>query len=230
MKGLPPALAISVESAYNVQSLSGLVWPEMETVAHCHPRRRVDFAGGRLCAHAALALLGADVPRLGALPGRGPGWPQKVVGSIAHCPNLQVACVGSRSALSALGVDVEVDRAVPAGVLQQIAGPTEINHVNVRRSEFSCHPDMVVFCVKEAFYKAWCGPGNGRLDLNEIEVWPEPDGTANVRLRGQPAARFEVRWRAADGFVLATVGAAASHATTLGWVCGRSTLLPRSGQ
>src|SRR2546423_14005028 len=81
---LPPAVA-AVESAGHLPEPGPVLFPVEEAVMHtAGPRRRAEFAAGRLCARAALARLG--VPAAPILPGPAgpPRRPARVAGGTTH--------------------------------------------------------------------------------------------------------------------------------------------------
>ena len=224
---LLPKGCLAVESELRPDDLVDLHWPESKVVEHCHPNRRTDFAGGRRCAHAALGDLRSDVANLGRLPHGGPDWPPGVVGSITHCQGLQVACVGSTDVLGALGVDAELDRPLPHGVLRAVAGRDEVAFLQATRALFPCNPDVLLFSIKESLYKAWCGLGHDHADADAVQVFPTVDGSATLKL-DEPAARsLEVRWAVRAGYVLTAVASPGLLQRHLHWAQGAArTLAP----
>jgi 4'-phosphopantetheinyl transferase EntD len=121
---LPPAVA-AVESAGRLPEPGPVLFPVEEAVMHtAGPRRRAEFAAGRLCARAALARLG--VPAAPILPGPAgqPRWPAGVTGSITHCAGYRACAVARTTNVAAIGIDAEPDAALPAGLIDMVAtGP-----------------------------------------------------------------------------------------------------------
>lgn len=121
---LPPAVA-AVESAGHLPEPGLVLFPVEEAVMHtAGPRRRAEFAAGRLCARAALARLG--VPAAPILPGPAgqPRWPAGVTGSITHCAGYRACAVARTTDVAAIGIDAEPDAALPAGLIDMVAtGP-----------------------------------------------------------------------------------------------------------
>jgi 4'-phosphopantetheinyl transferase EntD len=121
---LPPAVA-AVESAGHLPEPGPVLFPVEEAVMHtAGPRRRAEFAAGRLCARAALARLG--VPAAPILPGPAgqPRWPAGVTGSITHCAGYRACAVARTTNVAAIGIDAEPDAALPAGLIDMVAtGP-----------------------------------------------------------------------------------------------------------
>jgi 4'-phosphopantetheinyl transferase EntD len=121
---LPPAVA-AAESAGDLPDAGTGLFPLEEAVMHtAGPRRRAEFAAGRLCARAALARLG--VPAAPILPGPAgqPRWPAGVTGSITHCAGYRACAVARTTDVAAIGIDAEPDAALPAGLIEMVAtGP-----------------------------------------------------------------------------------------------------------
>jgi enterobactin synthetase component D len=84
---------------------------EAASVAKAVPARVREFALGRTAARRALVALGIPPTAIPVGPGRGPVWPDGVVGSITHAAGWAVAIVGPADR-GGLGVDLERDGAV----------------------------------------------------------------------------------------------------------------------
>ena len=138
-------------------SLGTGLFPEEEAlVARATENRRKEFTAGRECARSALSALG--VPAAPILRGyRGaPQWPDGIVGSIAHCAGYCTAAVARAQDLVTIGLDAEPNAALPGGVLELISQPAERARL---RELAAVSPgigwDRLLFCAKEAVYKAW---------------------------------------------------------------------------
>jgi 4'-phosphopantetheinyl transferase EntD len=191
------------------------LFPEEEALlARAVDRRRNEFTTARHCARKALALLGvAPAP---ILPGwRGaPQWPPAIVGSITHCAAYRAAAVARAASVASLGIDAEPHRPLPDGVLATIARPTEgaeLRHLRLRHPE--THWDRLLFCAKEAAYKAWSPLTERSLDFEEAEITIDPDHhtfTATLLVPGPYLERwaltgFTGRWLVTDGLVVTTI-------------------------
>lgn len=126
--------------------------------------RLAEFATGRHCARLALAALD---PHLAAMPllrdqHGAPEWPTGVVGSITHCAGWTGAVAarsrGSRfgRGVAAIGLDAEPITPLPAGVLEIVASGEEREALaRLGAEQPGIAWDTVLFCAKEATYKAW---------------------------------------------------------------------------
>ncbi len=128
--------------------------PEEEPlIAKSVAKRRNEFITVRYCARQALGELGvAPVPILKGEKGE-PCWPDGVVGSLTHCEGFRGAAVGRHEAVRSVGIDAEPHDVLPKGVLDAISLPDE--RVELQALPAGLHWDRILFCAKEATYKAW---------------------------------------------------------------------------
>jgi 4'-phosphopantetheinyl transferase EntD len=204
---LPPEVAAEETFA----DVAGpVLFPAEEAVlARAVDQRRREFRTGRACARAALARLG--VPPAPILPGvRGaPQWPAGVVGSITHCAGYRAAAVAWAHDVAALGLDAEPNEPLPGGVLPMVASPAERARLAALDdgARDVCW-DRLLFCAKDAVYKAWY-PLTGRwLGFDQADVTIDPAAgafTARLLAGGVPPDSFTGRWLAQGGLILTTV-------------------------
>jgi 4'-phosphopantetheinyl transferase EntD len=196
-------------------SLDTGLFPEEETlVARATHQRREEFTAGRECARSALAAL--DVPAAPILRGyRGaPQWPEGIVGSISHCAGYCAAVVARAQDLLTIGLDAEPNAPLPGGVLELISLPAERARL---RELTDAAPgigwDRLLFCAKEAVYKAWF-PLTGRwLGFSDADITIDPEErTFAARLQvpapvinGVPLTGFTGRWLATENLILAAI-------------------------
>jgi 4'-phosphopantetheinyl transferase EntD len=191
------------------------LFPEEEALlARAVDKRRREFATARACARSALARLGvAPAP---ILPGeRGaPGWPPGIVGSITHCAGYRAAAVAPVRDVLAIGVDAEPAAGLPDGVLKAISLPGERDRLDELASMApGTSWDRLLFCAKEATYKAWFPLARRWLGFEDADITINPsDGTFQARLLvtaplvgGSPLAGFDGRWMARDGLILTAI-------------------------
>ncbi|MCW1959221.1 MAG: 4'-phosphopantetheinyl transferase [Mycobacterium sp.] len=189
--------------------------PEEEPlVARSVTKRRNEFVTVRHCARLAMGRLG--VPQAPILKGEKgePQWPDGLVGSLTHCEGYRGAVVGRRSAVRSVGIDAEPHGVLPAGVLDAISLPVERREIAALPA--GLHWDRILFCAKEATYKAWF-PLTGRwLGFEDAHITFEADspdgGTFVSRILIDPAARsgpplveLAGRWSVADGLALTAI-------------------------
>jgi 4'-phosphopantetheinyl transferase EntD len=197
-------------------SLGTGLFPEEKTlVVRATHQRREEFTTGRECARGALAALG--VPAAPILRGyRGaPQWPEGIVGSITHCTGYCAAAVARTQDLVTIGLDAEPNAPLPGGVLELVSQPAERARL---RQLTDAAPDMgwdrLLFCAKEAVYKAWFPLTGKWLGFSDADITIDAtDGTFSARLMvpmpvvdGVPLGDgFTGRWLARDGLILTAI-------------------------
>lgn len=187
--------------------------PEVAAIAGATEQRRREFATTRWCARRALVRLGLPEAAIPQGPAREPRWPAGVVGSLTHCAGYRAAALARAADFATVGIDAEPHRPCPPGVLRRVALERE-RHMLQRLAATGPHVcwDRLLFCAKEAVYKAWF-PLTGRwLGFADAEVELLPGGTFVARLLveppdvpNHPLAGFTGRWLAADDLLLAAI-------------------------
>lgn len=174
--------------------------------------RRREYTTVRHCARQALGGLGlAPAPLLPGVRGA-PQWPDGVVGSMTHCAGYRAAATAHRSDVRTLGIDAEPHAPLPRGVLEFIALPEESSRVaRLARHTPEVHWDRLLFCAKEAVYKAWFPATHSWLGFDGASISLSSDGTFHSRILAplpqQVTAprEFDGRWLVRDGLLLACV-------------------------
>jgi 4'-phosphopantetheinyl transferase EntD len=209
---LPPE-AVAVEAFDDARDAP--LFPEEEaTVRRAVEKRRREFATTRMCARAALAQLG--VPAVAILPGdRGaPQWPAGIVGSMTHCLGYRAAAVARAEHVVTIGLDAEPDAALPGGVLQVVASPSEQARLSALAAAFPGPSwDRLLFSAKESVYKAWFPLTQKWLGFDDADITIDPtDGTFAARLLvpgpvldGGPLTGFTGRWVARHELIATTI-------------------------
>ncbi|GGJ83477.1 4'-phosphopantetheinyl transferase [Pilimelia anulata] len=183
-------------------------WPAEEAqLARAVAGRQREYRTVRACARRALADLGEPPVPLPRGEGGAPAWPAGVVGSMTHCAGFRGAAVARAAAYAAVGLDAEPAAPLPDGVADVIALPGELAGAPV-----TAHADRLLFCAKEAVYKAWYPLARRWLGFEEARVALAADGTFTAALlvegpayRGEPLRGFTGRWAAADGLLVAAI-------------------------
>src|SRR5579883_1776392 len=136
------------------------------------PARKTEFLAGRACARRALVRLFPE-HAAHAIPigtDRAPSWPPGVVGAITHAHGLAAAAVARAS--DALGVGLDVERVVPAEMLdpmlERIALRAELDALLAKTRMDERALMTLVFSAKESIYKC-IHPRVGRyVDFQEV--------------------------------------------------------------
>ncbi len=212
-----PLLPGAVAAAEMYTDLPGMAaLPEEEPlIARAVAKRRNEFIAVRHCARIALAELG--IPSVPILKGdRGePRWPDGVVGSLTHCEGYRGAAVARRERVRSLGIDAEPHDVLPAGVLDAISLPAERSAINDLPG--SLHWDRILFCAKEATYKAWFPLTHRWLGFEDAHITFDLDGSGSsgrftsailidpAAESGPPLSELHGRWSVTDGLALTAI-------------------------
>jgi 4'-phosphopantetheinyl transferase EntD len=190
--------------------------PEEEAlIARSVAKRRNEFVTVRYCARQALGELGIPpVPILKGEKGE-PCWPDGVVGSLTHCEGFRGAAVGRVKEVRSVGIDAEPHGVLPNGVLEAISLPPE--RTELATLSAGLHWDRILFCAKEATYKAWFPLTHRWLGFEDAHITFEVDssghsGTFESTIlidpsaeSGPPLTALAGRWLVRDGLALTAI-------------------------
>jgi 4'-phosphopantetheinyl transferase EntD len=192
---------------------------EESLISRAVEKRRREFTSARHCARVALDKLGMDpAPILRGERGV-PLFPRGVVGSLTHCDGYRGAVLGYSMQVRSVGIDAEPHGPLPDGVLDAVSLPEERTAIAAAEAGV-VHWDRILFCAKEATYKAWF-PVTGRwLGFEEAHITftlseaaeGAAAGTFHSKLlvpgeatSGPPLSSFDGRWMVADGLVITAI-------------------------
>ena len=150
--GLLPEAAAVVEARAPHLWVSGLLQEEEHVVAHAVEKRRREFTAGRNCARLALKRLGMAPVAIGTGDFREPLFPAGVSGSITHTQGYCAAAVVRTGAVLSIGVDAESNERLCPSVVDLVLNADEQRMVQA--FGLACSADMLLFSIKEAFFKA----------------------------------------------------------------------------
>lgn len=194
--GLLPPAAVVVEAGPPMWQ-DGLRPAEAAWVDRAVPKRRREFTAGRNCARAAMARLGLNPPPdLLVGPHREPLFPVDLTGSITHTDTYCAAAVMPRGPARALGIDAADLQTLPAELAALVLHPDEHAVVDRWAGGPVC-PVLLLFSIKEAFYKAFFQIAGRFLDGPDLCVQPQPEpGCFRVQVRRSdlPAAWIGTTW------------------------------------
>src|SRR5271163_305248 len=190
--------------------------PEEEPlIARSVAKRRNEFITVRYCARIALGELG--FPRVPILKGdKGePCWPDGVVGSLTHCAGYRGAVVGRDGVVRSVGVDAEPHDVLPDGVLDAISLAAE--RTEIASLPAGVHWDRILFCAKEATYKAWFPLTKRWLGFEDAHITFDVDESGSggtfesmilidgAPLSGPPLTSLAGRWSVEQELVLTAI-------------------------
>ena len=192
-----------------------MLFPEEEAaVARAVEKRRREFATARTCARSALAALGIEGTPIPLGERGAPQWPPGIVGSITHCAGYRAAAVARTLDVVAIGVDAEPNDVLPDDVLDIVSlAPERARLAELAAAMPGTCWDRLLFCTKEAVYKAWFPLARRWLGFEDAEITINGvDGTFNARLLvpspivgGFPLTGFAGRWLVSDGLLVAAI-------------------------
>jgi 4'-phosphopantetheinyl transferase EntD len=206
--------AVSAAEAFEDPPGAVLFPAEEAVIAAAVDKRRREFTTARLCARTALARLGYSPAPILPGPRGAPEWPDGAVGSMTHCAGYRAAAVAHCRDVRAIGVDAEPHERLPDGVLDAVALADEqslLRRLSV--DEPGVWWDRLLFCAKEAVYKAWF-PLTGRwLGFADADITidaTERAFTARIQvpapvINGSALASFTGRWLANEDLILAAI-------------------------
>ncbi|MGB0878284.1 MAG: 4'-phosphopantetheinyl transferase family protein [Mycobacterium sp.] len=190
--------------------------PEEESlIARSVAKRRSEFITVRYCARQALVDLGMEpVPILKGEKGE-PRWPDGVVGSLTHCEGFRGAAVGRSEEVRSLGIDAEPHGVLPDGVLDAISLAAERRQLQALPA--GVHWDRMLFCAKEATYKAWFPLTRRWLGFEDAHIAFDVDASGQsgtftsailidpATLSGPPLTALSGRWSVRNGIALTAI-------------------------
>jgi 4'-phosphopantetheinyl transferase EntD len=181
---------------------------ESAFIAKAAPKRQREFILGRACARAAMAALGQGEAAIARKDDGGPLWPDGVVGSISHADGFAVALSAPQARFRGLGVDVERQGRVVAGLYRHVFGDEEIAHLVGLPAGLRDGVASLMFSAKEACCKLWLGLHGGPQPFTGIRVtMAGADFTAGFPARGYRS--LQGRAASSEGLVLAAAWEAA---------------------
>ncbi|MGH3456338.1 MAG: 4'-phosphopantetheinyl transferase family protein, partial [Nocardioidaceae bacterium] len=139
-----------------------------------------------------------------------PVWPDGFIGSLTHCDGYRGAAVARAHQIRGLGIDAEPHDALPDGVRELVLRDEERARSRALTAVWpDMHWDRVVFCAKEAVYKAWFPLTRQWLGFSDVSIALGVDGGLQADLRpGRIAAgrrmpeRLSGRWLVGRGLVV----------------------------
>lgn len=191
---------------------------EAPLVAKAVDKRKREFTSARHCARVAMEKLGVEPAPIMRGKSGAPQWPKGVVGSLTHCDGYRGAVLAYSMQVRSVGIDAEPHGPLPDGVLGAVSLESEREWLATVGRE-DVHWDRVLFCAKEATYKAW-EPLTGRwLGFEDAHITFERTGSGDDisgtfhsellvpgdTVSGPPLRAFDGRWMVAGGLVMTAI-------------------------
>lgn len=212
---LPSGAALAADERYDDPPGLRALPEEEPLIARSVAKRRSEFITVRHCARVALGALGVPpAPILKGDKGQ-PCWPDGVVGSLTHTAGYRGAVVGRRTEVRSVGIDAEPHDVLPDGVLDAVSLPAERGELAELPDRV--HWDRILFCAKEATYKAWFPLTERWLGFEDAHITFDVDASGDtggfesrilidpVALSGPPLTTLRGRWSVDRGLVLTAI-------------------------
>ncbi|WP_182349439.1 4'-phosphopantetheinyl transferase family protein [Tomitella gaofuii] len=200
------------------------LFPEEERqISRAVARRRAEYASVRHCARMAMGRLGVEPVALPKGDKGAPRWPRGIVGSMTHTSGYRAAALGFALQVRSVGIDAEQNGPLPDGVLASVSLPAERDRIARDSATVpQVRWDRLLFCAKEATYKAWYPLTRRWLGFEDADITVVADGpadgagavTGTFRSRilvpghtvdGGRLDTLDGRWIAAGGLVVTAV-------------------------
>ncbi len=190
-------------------------FPEEDAaVSRAVPKRQREYRTVRHCARLALGSLGVAPAPILSGPKREPLWPEGVVGAMTHCAGYRGAAVARWAEVRSVGIDAEPHQALPDGVQASVATDGETAQLaRLAVSHPTVHWDRLLFCAKEATYKAWFPLTRTWLGFEDADIRMDPDTRTFTStllvpgplVDGERLGSFTGRWTVDAGLVLTAI-------------------------
>lgn len=157
---------------------------ERAYIAGAVPKRVGEFAAARVCARRAIGRVRRVGGASGAVPGavvdlvpdlvpgpeRDVTWPAGLVGAITHCAGLRAAVVAPSAQVLSLGIDAEVNEALPEDAWSMVSVSGEEQMLGQLGGCAGVNLDRLLFSAKESIFKAWFPLTRRWLDFTECRL------------------------------------------------------------
>jgi 4'-phosphopantetheinyl transferase EntD len=142
-----------------------LTGEEIESMRNCTNAVQDRAAAARLAARELLAQEGYPEWSMARKHGDAPDWPTDWTGSLSHSDDFAAAALVRRGAVESIGIDIEPAEPLPIELRETVV---------VAGDHAGSYPpdivDRIIFCAKEASYKAVYPIDRRFLNFNEMMV------------------------------------------------------------
>jgi|GEM_PF-464727 len=181
---IPPVMA-AVQHVLDIGQLDEAVLDAhlLDAIPEASPKRRREFAAGRICAERCLEDQWHYRAEIGIGPDRSPIWPNGFVGSISHSNEIAWAVVAPKEQVRGIGIDCEqiVDEQTAEETCDQVASSDELASLLLAGLTLE-EAFTLTFSIKEAIYKCLYPLGIKSLQFRDIQVSDATDAQVHVRL------------------------------------------------
>jgi len=150
--------------------VSQLAPSERPAVANATPKRRREFIAGRILARWAMRQLCVRPRAVPSSATRAPVWPNGIVGSISHTDRYCAVALAHSDDFQAIGIDLEHASPIESSLWPLICGSNELERLRCAGNDSPGLACKVLFCAKEAGYKAQHTLTGQVLDFDAMDV------------------------------------------------------------
>lgn len=165
---LPAEIRVAVAPIDNF--VDELTSGERKSIQTAVRSRQYEFSTGRMLARRVLAGLGHPSFELLRDEDRVPVWPVGIIGSISHSKNLCMAAAVGAGLFQGVGLDVEPDEPVESDIERIVCRDAEKPWLDAGGEGERGRRCRIVFCVKEAVYKAFYPRLREFWSFQDVEV------------------------------------------------------------
>ncbi len=171
---------VTCEAALDQLSIdsTALLPEEQPAIARAVDKRKQEFIAGRILCRRAFAALGFPPAAVPQAADRSPIWPKGLVGSITHTTGYCAAVVGPGERFLGIGVDVETAEPLKENLWTRILTPRELSQLMTRPAAERGRWGKLVFCAKEAAYKAQHTVSRTFLGFDAMHIEEEQPGVS----------------------------------------------------
>ncbi len=150
-----------------------LLGDEVFAVEHVTAARAREFGAGRAAARIAMELLGHPPRPILQGEDRAPIWPAGLTGSITHTARDALAVVTDDPAIRALGLDMEPATPLEPDLWRAVCTQDDLLWLAGLGPSQRGHFAKLIFCAKEAFYKAQYQISGTLIDFLDVDLQPD---------------------------------------------------------
>ncbi|MEO0911427.1 MAG: 4'-phosphopantetheinyl transferase superfamily protein [Pseudomonadota bacterium] len=184
------------------QDPGGLMPEEAAAISRAAPKRKREFAAGRLAARRAMAALGHANEPLPMASDRTPVWPEGLVGGISHTDRICLAVAARRESVAALGIDVEGATALSQDLWDTVLTPSDQSLLrSFPRSERGLMA-KIIFSAKECTYKCQYAISRKLFGFDQVDITLDIEGKRFWAVFNEAAEPFQKSDCLAGNFAL----------------------------
>ncbi len=141
---------------------------ETDAIAKAIPRRRAEFATGRILARDCLAQISETPVAIPVGMRRQPAWPDHLTGSITHIGDLCAVALAPLSSCRSIGLDLAICADVDARISERTSTSAELERNGSDVPGNCLH--ACLFSIRESIFKAYYPSTASELDFADVTL------------------------------------------------------------